>query len=176
VAVRNRAPWRPRGDPQPASQVRVVLASAGHAFPEQVIAEAARLAADGADPPGPSGDGPAVAVVTVARIHGSAFGLQNPGLLPTRREREEQQEIVSAAIRSLRRRGLAADGQVVVTRGPGKAIARIARLRSASYVVTERAPGGWLRRLLEGDHVAVLRRRLPPGALIVEAGDGATMR
>jgi hypothetical protein len=157
---------RRRGDPQPDGVVRVVLASGGRPFSPRAAAEAARLAAGGG-----------VAVVSVARIHGSAFGLQNPGLLPSPRERREQREIVAAAIRAVQRhrdreasrdrhgeqdrRGRpAADGQVVVTRNPGKAIARIARIRSARYVVLEPAPGGRFRRLLEGDHVAGVRRRL----------------
>lgn len=153
-------PGRRRGDPQPTGAVRVVLASAGAPFSARAAAEAARLAAGGP-----------VAVVSVARVHGTAFGLQNPGLLPSQRERREQQDIVSGAMRAVH--PVPADGQVVVTRNPGKAIARIARVRSARYVVLDPAPGGRLRRLVEGDHVASVRRRLGAAVTVVVTGSPA---
>jgi len=134
----------------------VVLASPGSPISEAAIERAASLA-----------DGNLAAVVTIARVYGSAFGLPNPGLLPTRREREEQRAIVSAAIEALGRRDVEADGQVVVTRNAGRAITRIARSRAASYVVLDTRPQGRLRRLLEGDPARALRRGLAQRATLV---------
>jgi hypothetical protein len=129
--------------------VAVVLATPGHPVRAASIDAAARLAGDGA-----------VTVVSIARVHGSAFGLPNPGLLPSRREREEQRSIVSDAIDALARRGCPADGQVVVTRNAGKAFANVARTRGARHVVLDAPRGGRIRRLVEGDPARVMRRRL----------------
>ena len=154
-------PWlrfrdRRRGDSRPTAPVTVVLASTGQAISADAIERAAALSA-----------GAPAAVVTIARIHGSAFGLPNPGLLPSRREREEQRTIVSTAIEQLGRHDVEADGQIIVTRNAGKAISRVAVSRGASYVVLQAPPHGALRLLLEGDPARVLRRRLRPGATLV---------
>jgi hypothetical protein len=140
---------RRRGDPPPDGKVTVVLASTGEPISESAVDRVASLT-----------DGAPTAVVSIARVHGSAFGLPNPGLLPTRREREEQRAIVSAAIEKLSHRNLDADGEVIVTRNAGRAISRVARNRGASYVVLQAARRGRLRRLIEGDPVRALRRGL----------------
>jgi hypothetical protein len=105
--------------------------------------------------------------VSIARVHGSAFGLPNPGLLPTRRERAEQRAIVSAAIDALARRNVEADGQVITTRNPGRSITRTARNRAASYVVLDAPQQGRLRRLVEGDPIRALRRGLANRATLI---------
>jgi nucleotide-binding universal stress UspA family protein len=51
-----------------------------------------------------------------------AFGLPNPGLLPTRREWQEQRDIVAKAVKRLRRGGVEADGHVLGTRKATKRI------------------------------------------------------
>jgi nucleotide-binding universal stress UspA family protein len=143
--------------------VAVVLASAGAPISEVAIDRACSLA-----------DGAATAVASIAKVHGSAFGLPNPGLLPTRREREEQRTIVATAVNALERRGLEADGEVIVTRNAGRSIARLARARGARYVVLQVSPQGRLRRLLEGDPARVLRRRhdqQPTLVLITDQAD-----
>ena len=147
---------RRRGDGRPTAPVTVVLASTGQAISADALDRAAALAG-----------GSAAAVVSIARIHGSAFGLPNPGLLPSRREREEQRAIVSTAIEQLGRRDVEADGQIIVTRNAGKAISRVAVSRGASYVVLQAPPGGRLRLLIEGDPARVLRRRLWHSATLV---------
>lgn len=101
-----------------------------------------------------------VAVLSVARLHGSAFGLPNPGLMPTKKDREEQRDIVAAAVRSLKRGGRQVDGQVVITRNPAKTIAAAARRRGVQHVVLAAPVQSRLRRVLEGDPVAGVRRRL----------------
>lgn len=146
---------RLRGDEKPTAPVGVVLATEGYPLSPAAVEAAARLAGDAA-----------VAVVSIARIHGSALGLPNPGLLPTRKEREEQRDIVAAAIGALRQLGVEADGEVVVTRNAGRAFARVAALRGAGHVVLETRDIGRIRRLLEGDPAGTVRRRLPGVGLV----------
>jgi nucleotide-binding universal stress UspA family protein len=92
---------------------RILLATEGRAIPDAAIARVAELA----DPAGAQAH-----VLSIARVHGVAFGLPNPGLLPTRQELKEQHEIVASAIKRLKRQGIPAAGRVLGTR---KATARI---------------------------------------------------
>src|ERR1700686_3416408 len=114
-----------------------------------VVARAVRLAAEGK-----------VAVVAPLRIYGSSFGFPNPGLLPTRREKEEARRAVERTIRSIERAGAKADGQITATRRPAKIIASAPRRRGARSVVIDAAPVGALRKMIEGDLAAAVRRRL----------------
>jgi len=136
-------------DQVPAGPSKVLLASTGVPFTDQEVRTCASLA--GRSP---------VTVLSVARLHGTAFGLPNPGLMPTRQEREEQLGIVSAAVRALERGGRQVDGQVVITRSPAKTIARAARRLQVEHVVLAAPAQGPLRRFIEGDVAAGLRRRL----------------
>jgi len=129
--------------------VAVVLGSTGLPISQAALAEAVRRA-----------DGGVIAVVSIARIHGYAFGFPNPGLLPNKKERQQQRELVEATVSSIEKRGGQADGQVVVTRNAAKAIANVAVRRRASSVVTDAAHTSRMRRLVEGDPVAALGRRL----------------
>ncbi|MGP0103305.1 MAG: universal stress protein [Solirubrobacteraceae bacterium] len=95
---------------------RILLATEGRAIPDAAIARVAELA----DRSGPTR--PSVHVFSIARMHGVAFGLPNPGLLPTKRELAALREIVDSAIRRLAREGLDAEGHVLATR---KVTARI---------------------------------------------------
>jgi nucleotide-binding universal stress UspA family protein len=133
----------------------VLLASTGVPFTDEDIQRCASLA----------GHSP-VTVLSVARLHGSAFGLPNPGLMPTRRDREEQRAIVATAVRALERGDRRVDGQVVITRNPAKTIARAARRLQVEHVVLAAPPQGRLRRLVEGDPVAGVRRRLRSAATV----------
>jgi nucleotide-binding universal stress UspA family protein len=92
---------------------RILLASEGRPIPEAAIRRVAELARPRAA---------SVHVFTIARVHGVAFGLPSPGLLPTKREWAEQREIVAKAIKRLKRRGLEADGHVLGTRKATKRI------------------------------------------------------
>ena len=118
------------------AQAGVVLASTGRPFSAAAIERAAGLA-----------NGSRIRVVTVARIHGFAFGLQHPGLMPNKREKDAAQAVVTDAIKALHKRGLTADGEVVITRTPGKAFARSAKsAKTVTHVVID--PGaGRLARL-----------------------------
>ncbi len=142
-------PSRRRWDEQPHEPACVLLASSGAPFSRAAARRARELAA-----------GQPIAVISILKVYGSAFGLPNPGLMPTRREREEQVGIVDRAIRDLERQGCTADGQVTATRSTGRAIAKAARARQVSYVVMDAHPATGIRRLIEGELTAIIRRRL----------------
>ena len=150
---------RRRWDEQPAASCDVLLASDGrHDFSTRAVARAAALA----------GGGGRVAVVTIAKIYGSSYGLPNPGLLPTKRELAERREWVAGAIRTLERKGAVADGQIASTRRGTKKLAAIARLRSPRVVVIDETPETGLRRLVEGDVGSELRKKLRADGIDVE--------
>jgi nucleotide-binding universal stress UspA family protein len=127
----------------------VLIATVGVPIPPAVIRQAVQL----------SGGRP-VAVVTIARIYGSSFGLPSPGLMPTRKEMDEQRAIVAKAIDRLERAGVEAWGQVASTRRYAKTIAQVAQARGADdvLVVTKEVPR-W-RSLVEGDTGRDVRRRV----------------
>jgi hypothetical protein len=146
---------RRRWDPQPTTPATVLLASSGSPFSRAAVRRARELA----------GGGP-VAVLSILKVYGSQFGLPNPGLLPSRREREEQLAIVQRAITDLEGRGCTADGQVAATRSAGRMIAKVARARHVRYVVMDAHPVTGVRKVIEGELTNIVRRRL---------GDDATL-
>jgi len=146
---------RRRWDPQPTSPAAVLLASSGSPFTRAAMRRARELAA-----------GEPVAVLSILKVYGSTFGLPNPGLLPSQREREEQLTIIRRAIDELERRGCTVDGQVAATRSAGRTIARVARARQVRYVVMDSHPATGMRRVIEGELTNIVRRRL---------GDAATL-
>lgn len=76
-----------------------------------------------------------VRVFSIARIHGTSLGLPMPGLLPSKREWDEQREIAHAAVRTLRRQGIAASARVVGTRRAGKRIVQEAMALGCDTIV-----------------------------------------
>jgi nucleotide-binding universal stress UspA family protein len=95
---------------------RILLATEGRAITDAAIARVVELAdREGSVEPG-------VHVFAIARMHGVAFGLPNPGLLPTKRELTALRAIVDSAIGRLERAGIDAEGHVLATR---KVTARI---------------------------------------------------
>ncbi len=158
---------RRRFDVQPTNPVEVMLASDGRQdYSQRAVARAAALSASGP-----------VAVVTIAKIYGSSFGLPHPGLLPTNAELAERQLWVEGAVRTLRAGGATADGQVAATRRTAKKLAAVARVRGARVVVIdETTVSNRLRRMIEGDVGAELRRKLRKDGVEVEvvphAADG----
>ena len=146
---------RRRWDPQPTSPAAVLLASSGSPFTRAAMRRARELAA-----------GEPVAVLSILKVYGSTFGLPNPGLLPSQREREEQLTIIRRAIDELERRGCTVDGQVAATRSAGRTIAKVARARQVRYVVMDSHPATGMRRVIEGELTNIVRRRL---------GDAATL-
>lgn len=140
---------RKKWDRPPTAAAGVLLASSGAPFSSAAIRRACQLAA-----------GEPVAVLSILKVYGSTFGLPNPGLLPNRREREEQYAIVQRAITAVERRGGTADGQITATRSAGRTIAKAARRRNVRYVVMDDRDTGGLSRLTEGAVTATVRRRL----------------
>jgi len=140
---------RRRFDPQPTGQATVLLASSGAPFSRAAVRRAHELAA-----------GEPVAVLSILKVYGSAFGLPNPGLLPTKRERDEQLAIVGRAIKELERRGCSVDGQIATTRSAGRTIAKVARARQVRYVVMDNCAESGVRRIVESTVTGTVRRRL----------------
>ena len=140
-----RAKW----DKQPTQPAAVLIATVGIPVPPAVIRRAVELSG-----------GRSVAVVTIARIYGSSLGLPNPGLLPTRKELDEQRALVTRALDRLERSGVQAWGQVAATRHYAKTFAKATRARGVNHVlvVTPEVPR-W-RQMIEGDLTRDIRRRL----------------
>lgn len=133
----------------------MLIASTGDPVPQEAVGRAVAL----------SGGQP-VAIVSIARIYGSALGLPNPGLMPTQKEMTTQRERVAHTLAAVERAGVAAWGQVAATRKPGRTIARVAGARGVRHVVLVAPAQPRWRRLIEGDLVRELSRRLPPGTSI----------
>ena len=146
---------RRRWDPQPTAAAAVLLASSGAPFSRAAVRRAYELAG-----------GQPVAVLSILKVYGSTFGLPNPGLMPTRREREEQLAIVQKAIGELERRGCTADGQIAATRSAGRMIAKVARIRQVRYVVMDASQTTGVRQVIEGSVPAIVRRRLADRAAL----------
>ncbi len=140
---------RSRFDAQPTAPAAVLLASSGAPFSRAAVRRAHELAG-----------GQPVAVLSILKVYGSTFGLPNPGLMPTRREREEQFKIVGRAIADLERRGCTVDGQIAATRSAGRTIAKVARTRQVRYVVMDSGPATGVRKIIEGELASIVRRRL----------------
>ena len=105
---------------------RILLASEGRPIPNAAIDRVVELAR----PLGAS-----VRVFTIARVHGVSFGMQSPGLLPTKAEWAEQREIVNKAVKRLERKGVEADGHVVGTRKSTKRILKEAEFAGCDAIV-----------------------------------------
>ena len=142
---------RRRADPQPTQPAAVLIASTGAPIPKEAVRRAIDLAGT-----------QAVAVVTIAQIYGSALGLPNPGLMPTRAELAAQRSNVERTVATIEKRGVLAWGQVAVTRHASRTIARAAKARGVSHVVIVRSEASRWRRVIEGDIVREVIRRLGP--------------
>ncbi len=104
---------------------RILLASEGREISDAAIRRVIELAHDGAT----------VHVFSIARVHGVSFGMQTPGLLPTKREWQQQHDLVEKAVKRLKRRGFEAEGHVLGTRKATKRIVEEARLHDAEAIV-----------------------------------------
>ena len=150
---------RRRGEPAPSSPRDVVLvmrpdtpASAA------AIAATRELAGSGS-----------VTVVLPLRIHGYALGLPNPGLLPTARERGAAEDAITATVRQLRRSGIDVDGQIVVTRHAHRAVTAVVQRRGARSVLVDQDTATRARRLVEGNLVRQVARRVGPDVVVSSA-------
>ena len=120
---------------------RILLASEGRAIPTAAIDRVVELARPA---------GATVRVFSIARVHGTAFGMQSPGLLPTKREWQEQREIVGRAVKRLERKGIEADGHVVGTRKSTKRILQEAEFAGCEAIVMAADPD---RNRVTGDFI-----------------------
>lgn len=155
-----------RRKPQPPAESqrfeRILLATEGRPIPEAAIDRVVELARPGAA---------SVRVFSIARVHGVSFGLQSPGLLPTKKEWDEQRQIVNRAIKRLERKGIDADGHVVGTRKSTKRILQEAEFAGCDAIVMSADPD---RNRLSGDFMwsqepqRVRRRAKLPVFLVVE--------
>jgi nucleotide-binding universal stress UspA family protein len=110
---------------------RILLATEGRPIPDAAIRRVIELA----DPAGAS-----VRVLSIARVHGTSFGMPAPGLLPSRDEMRQQREIVTKAIKRLKRKGIDADGHVFGTRKATKTICQQAYLQECEAIVMAADP------------------------------------
>jgi nucleotide-binding universal stress UspA family protein len=110
---------------------RILLASEGRAIPPAAVARAIELA----KPAGAS-----VHVFTIARIHGTSFGMPTPGLMPTKNEWAEQRDIVAKTISRLERKGIKAQGHVLGTRNATKKILAEAKQKNCEAIVMAADP------------------------------------
>lgn len=132
---------KPDASVEPARFERILLASEGRPFPDAAIARVIELARPA---------GASVRVFTIARVHGVAFGMQTPGLLPTKQEWAEQRKIVDRAVKRLERKGIDADGHVVGTRKSTKRILQEAEFAGCDAIVMAADPD---RNRLVGDMI-----------------------
>jgi len=147
---------RRKFDKQPTQPAAVLIASNGVNVPNAAVRQALRLSR-----------GEPVAVMTVARVYGSPYGLPNPGLMPTPREIKQQQKIVTKVVAALENGGVEAWGQVAATRRPAKTMAQAARARRARHVLVVRPEQSarW-RQVVEGDLAKDVGRKLGSGVTV----------
>jgi nucleotide-binding universal stress UspA family protein len=129
-------PWRRTNARAALPAAGVLLASTGKPFSDVAISRAAELA-----------QGDRVRVITIARIHGSSFGLQHPGLMPNKKEKDAAKAQVAQAIKALQKAGAKADGEVVITRSPGRSFAKAARAAGVARVVIDDTGKGRLDKI-----------------------------
>lgn len=142
----------------------MLLVSPGKPFASDVVRAAVALAR-----------GEEIQVLSVAKIYGTAFGLQHPGLLPSKRELKVQEDIVAAAISEIEAMGGTARGEVVGTRNNAKTFRRAAERYGVRHVVLAPYAGSALRKIVEGDPASSLRRHLGQAVqvhVVAPASDG----
>jgi len=125
------APAREREATEEGRFKRILLASEGRPIPDAAIARVVELAA---------ASGASAHVFTIARVHGVAFGMPNPGLLPSKQEWKDQHEIVAKAVTRLRRRGIEAKGHVLGSRKTTKRILEEAAKEGCEAIVMAADP------------------------------------
>lgn len=145
----------------------ILLASEGRPIPKAALELAGRLAERG---------GAEVRVLSTARIWGTSFGLPHPGLMPNKRELQEHHERVADAVAWLKRRGVAASGQVYGTRNAAKRILAEARRHGADAIVMAADPQQhWLiSNMVWSQEPQRVRRLAPiPVYLVIETAPNA---
>jgi hypothetical protein len=136
-------------DDQPTQSASVLIASSGEPIPPSAVRWALALSG-----------GEAVAVISLARIYGSSFGLPNPGLMPTKRELQDQRSQVDKVVRLIEQKGNEGWGQVAATRRPVKTIVAAARARGVRHVIVVSPETARWRQFVEGNLAKDVSRRL----------------
>ena len=153
---------QPPAGPSEGPFERILLASEGRPFSDAAIDRVVELARPA---------GASVRVFSIARVHGVAFGMQTPGLLPTKKEWADQRKVVSDAVKRLERKGIDADGHVVGTRKTTKRILQEAEFADCEAIVMAADPD---RSRVTGDFMwtqepqRVRRKAKIPVFLVVE--------
>lgn len=143
---------------------RLLLASEGRAIPPAAIEFAVRLAQRG---------GGQVHVFCVVRVWGTGFGLPNPGLMPSKREWDDQRAVVGDAVEALERQGVKAKGHVLATRKATKRILdETDRLGCGAIVMAADAPRNrFLADLMWSQEPYRVRRRAKVPVYLVTQAD-----
>ncbi len=141
--------WPGRQPPDPA---QVVIVSTGETVPASAVSRAMAL----------SGGKP-VGVMSLARIRRAAPGARYE---PEPDEVRTHRGVVGHALASIQRAGCSAWGQAGASRSPERAIARVASARGARHVVVVVPAWPRSRRMLAGQMIRKLGRRLAPGTTI----------
>jgi nucleotide-binding universal stress UspA family protein len=152
-------------DPATLEARRLLLASEGRRIPADAVEFAGRIA---------QRSGASVHVFSVVRIWGTSLGLPMPGLLPSKREWDEQREVVGRAVKALRKRGVDASGHVLATRKATKRIVGEAeRVGCDAIVMAADPPRHWLvADFMWSQEPYRVRRRAKLPVYIVQEGQG----
>jgi nucleotide-binding universal stress UspA family protein len=118
-------------DPSTLEISRILLASEGRPISHEALGFALELARSRRA---------AVHVFSVARVWGTSLGFPSPGLLPTRREWDQQREIVASAVEKLKQAGIESQGRVLGTRKAAKGIVREATRLGCDVIVMSADP------------------------------------
>jgi nucleotide-binding universal stress UspA family protein len=150
-------------DPDSLQLEGVLLASEDRDISPEAIALAGKIAERSKAP---------VHVLVIARIWGTSFGFPNPGLMPNKREWDEQRKKAELAVRTLKDWGLEADGHVLGTRNAAKKIVEMARVQGCGAIVmTADEPRGRLvgNMIWSQEPYRVRRRADIPVYLVTES-------
>jgi nucleotide-binding universal stress UspA family protein len=149
-------------DPSTLEISRILLATEGRPIEQRAVDFALELARKRRAP---------VHVFSVARVWGTSFGFPNPGLLPTRREWDQQREIVTSAVKRLKQGGVEAEGRVLATRKATKRIVGEAKRLGCDVIVMAADPprNRFVADLLWSQEPYRVRRRAEVPVYLVEA-------
>ena len=116
----------PPPDPAQLEIRRLMVASEGRKISHDVIVRTLELARPLQA---------TIFVMSIARVWGTGLGFPNPGLLPTRKEWDEQRLLVREAVSAFEKAGFEASGFVLATRRARKRILQEADRRKVDAIV-----------------------------------------
>jgi nucleotide-binding universal stress UspA family protein len=116
----------PPPDPAQIEVRKLMVASEGRKISHDVIVQALELARPLQA---------TIFVMSIARVWGTGLGFPNPGLLPSKREWDEQRLIVREAVSAFEKAGFEASGFVLATRRARKRILQEAKMRNIDAIV-----------------------------------------